>query len=121
MNAQITTYQSATGRTVTVSIITEATSTGDWGQTITSPCYRFEVRLEGFGVYSPRSLENGLFDLGIISHGGRRVRLQVPASPEASAMWATYQAEVSRRLQASLAADREYQEHYSRIQRAMEE
>jgi hypothetical protein len=118
------TYHTPSGTEVTIQIVTETENLAD--HNFTNPCYELEVRLNGQlqhpqGIEQHESYPHGLLYCGTIRREGRNQRLLVPMDETAREIWDEYQAEVSRRLDQRLAADREYEEGRARIERAMDQ
>ena len=99
------TYQSKTGRQVTVRV------TG----------LRLTVEIEGLGIYTGAKLVDGIFDLGVVTIARKPVRLKVPASAEAAAIFAEWKRADDENFARSSAAQKEYCDHYAKVTKAMAE
>lgn len=113
-----TEYKSATGRTVKAYIKTETENIAD--HNYKTRCYEFVLEVEGLGRINVYNLKDGMFYEGFPREvNGKTVKVMVPASPEAAAIYETYRAEGKRRLDLSLRREAEYRAGYNRIVRAM--
>ena len=100
-----TSYKTGTGKKVTVSV------TGR----------RLTIEIEGLGIYTGAALVDGIFDLGVATIGGRPVRLKVPASAEAAAIFAEWKRADDANFARSTAEQKEYCDHYAKVVKAMAE
>ena len=101
---KMATYQSKTGKQVTV--------TDD---------SRFTIEIEGLGIYTGAKLVDGIFDLGVATIGGRPVRLKVPASAEAAEIFVEWKRADDANFARSTAEQQEYCDHYAKVTKAMAE
>ena len=100
-----TSYQSKTGKKVTIS----------------AEGRRLTIEIEGIGIYSDAKLVDGIFDLGVVTIARKPVRLKVPASAEAAAIFAEWKQADDANFARSTAEQKEYCEHYAKVTKAMAE
>ena len=100
-----TSYQSKTGKKVTV----------------TASDRRLTIEIEGLGVYTDAKLVDGIFDLGVVTIARKPVRLKVPASAEAAAIFAEWKQADDENFARSTTEQKEYCDHYAKVTKAMAE
>ena len=100
-----TSYQSKSGKKVTVK----------------ADGLRLTIEIEGLGIYTDAKLVDGIFDLGVATISGRPVRLKVPASAEAAAIFAEWKQADDENFERSTAEQKEYFDHYAKVTKAMAE
>lgn len=113
-------YKTAKGAQIKVFVKTEMENLVD--HNFKADCHDFVVEVAGFGRLSSPKLVDGAFcERFARTVNGKKVKVQVPASDEAAALYADYVAEAERRIEAGAKADAEYEAHYSKIKAAMAE
>ena len=100
-----TSYQSKTGKKVTISAE---------GRHLT-------IEIEGLGIYTDAKLIGGIFDLGVITIARKPIRLKVPASAEAAEIFNEWKQADDENFARSSAEQKEYFDHYAKVTKAMAE
>ena len=110
------TWKTARGSEVSIEIIREESMIGKANRT--KKTLGIELRY-GKEVCSNPRIEGDFFNCGMIKMGGKNVKALIPTTPEAIAIFEKYRTEKSENLKRSLENEKEYLDHKSNMQKAM--
>ena len=121
-----TTFRTAKGTPIRVSIVTERENLAD--HTVMSPCYELRVEAGGQWLSSVELIEQDAHGLCIRERfartvGGKLMQTVIPVPAEAhraiKAIFAEYEAESANRLNEALEADRKFEDGRRELRRVM--